>query len=475
MIRIKKYDDLHIQVITQDKAYVSDLKAHFTDYVDGYRHMPRFKAGGWNGKICVMASNNTLPYGLLFDVIKFHKTKYKHLELQADEDVKAFFDGTDIDPEYNLNMFPRPYQADSIEACLKYRSGIIVAATASGKSCIISYIIKALLDNQLAKKFLIIVPTINLVTQFHSDMVEYGIEIDLIGRVYSKLKEFDKTIVVSTWQTLIKNYDRLDAFECVLCDEVHSAKSLSIKTILSKMTNAGFRYGFTGTLPPTNLDIFNIKGYLGPVLKTFTATELADQGYISHCKVNFVNFIYDKKEKYDGEYNDVKDMIFNNHNRLKFIKNKVQEFDSNVLVLVGKIEKEGKVLQDYLQANIKDKEVVFIYGNTKPEDREFWRLELGKRNDIILIASYQIFQMGVNAPSLKYLLFASPFKSKIRILQSIGRTLRKHETKDNAEIWDIADQVTYLDDHAMRRRRFYVSEKFELNEITVDENLSVFQ
>lgn len=811
VVKITKLDELSIQIHTNDKAYIADLKAHFTDYVEGYRHMLKFKSGNWNGKICLVANNKSLPYGLLFDFIKFHKDQYKDIKLKVDDDVKDFFSGINIDPEYNLNIFPRPYQLECIESCLKYRSGIIVAATAchaagdeiimadgtikkiedikindfvigkdgnpkkvlnifkgvddlykikpknnrepitvtkthilhlsftpnkkrhgfenvsveeylkkdnwykhisklsyfegninfetkqiecelspyfiglyigdghahqcaisnidkecisaiydeakafkmsvhkngkyayimkgsknkrniifsefdklgitfgtkdkikcenrfipqiifnqdieyrknvlaglidsdgwlenqtyygysskskelcnnvellaisiglvcsksqkiinnctyysvhimgdiskipvrverkknikksktnayrssfdvtyigkdeffgiqvedslyltnngmithnSGKSLTITYIIKALMDENYIKKTLIIVPTINLVTQFHSDMIEYGIPENMIGRVYSKMKEFHKPIVVSTWQTLSKNIDKLSTFDCIICDEVHSAKALTIKTILSRCYNAKFRYGFTGTMPPNKLDIWNVKSYLGPILKTFGAAELADMGYISHCKVNYINIEYDNKEKYNGEYNDVKDLVFTNPGRLNYLTNLLRTLDGNVLVLVGKVEKEGQYLKDYLDKhNNSHKEIVFIWGDTKPEEREYWRLELGKRKNIVLIATYQLFQLGINAPSLKYILFASPFKSKIRTLQSIGRALRKHDSKDSAIIYDIVDNVLFLDDHGMRRRKYYLSERFEIEDSILHENALSF-
>ncbi len=472
-VRISKLDNLHIQINTKDRAYLSDVKSYFTDYVEGFRYMPRFRAGGWDGKVSMMEKGNTLPFGLLFDFLRFHKTHYKHLELNVDDNVKNFFTGVDIDPDYDLNIFPRPYQIECIDTCLKHRSGIIVAATASGKSCIISYIIKSLMDNQKIHKSLIIVPTVSLVTQFKNDMIEYGIDENLIGQVYSKIKEFDRKIVISTWQTLIKNYNRLKEFDCIMCDEVHGAKAFSVKTILSKCSNTNFRFGFTGTMPTEKIDIWNVKGYLGPVLKIFTSAELADLGFISHCKVNVINFEYNDKDKYTGDYNNIKNLVFTNPNRLKYISRTIKGIEGNILILVGKVEHEGQLLESYLkkQPNLKDREIVFIYGDTKAEDREFWRQELGNKTNIVLIATYQLFQMGINAPSLKYLMFASAFKSKIRILQSIGRTLRKHESKDHAEIYDISDQVQFLEDHAMKRRKFYISEKFEINDIDVHESI----
>lgn len=478
MIEIRKHDDLNIQIVTDNRSVILGIKDYFTDFVEGYRFMPKYKAGGrWDGKICLVGAGNILPYGLLFDTIKCIKTKFKEEELIVSNDVKELFMGDEtIEPEFDLNIIPRPYQLECIMACLKYKKGIVVAATASGKSCTIAYVIKTLMDNCLVTKTLIIVPTLSLVEQFYKDLGEYGMDINNVGRVYSKIKEFNKPIVISTWQTLVKNYDKLEDFDCVICDEVHSAKALSIKTILSKCENAAWRFGFTGTMPPDKLSNWNVRAYLGPVIKTFGAAELAEQGFIAPCKVDFTNIDYIDGEMIKGEYADVKAKVFNNPNRLRFLKDIVTKADSNILVLVGQVDKEGKVLQEYFEkkGGIPGKEIIFLYGDTKVEDRESWRAECENRKNIILIATYGILQVGVNIPSLKYILFASPFKSRIRVLQSIGRSLRLHDEKEFATIYDIADNVLFLGDHSVKRLRYYHTEKFTVNETFLDEKTLAF-
>jgi superfamily II DNA or RNA helicase len=171
------------------------------------------------------------------------------------------------------------------------------------------------------------------------------------------------------------------------------------------------------------------------------------------------------RERYKGEYNDIKDSVFRNDFRLNLIKNTIKNLDGNVLILISKIEKEGELLKNYLQNSDINKEVVFIWGDTKTDERDHWRLELEKRKDIALIASFPIFSMGVNIPSLKYILFASPVKSNIRVLQSVGRALRIHTDKTNgAKIFDIVDQVKYLNDHGRKRIKYYVKEGFDIIE-----------
>jgi superfamily II DNA or RNA helicase len=153
----------------------------------------------------------------------------------------------------------------------------------------------------------------------------------------------------------------------------------------------------------------------------------------------------------------------------------VQGLDATVLLLVGKVEKEGVVLKEYFDAhkargNI-DKEVVFLSGKTSTdEEREFWRQEAMERKDLIVIATYGIFQLGINIPPLKYLVLAAPFKSKIRVLQSIGRTLRKHTEKvSGAQIFDLVDITKYFEDHGLKRLRHYYSEKFDVKEYVLKE------
>ena len=165
-------------------------------------------------------------------------------------------------------------------------------------------------------------------------------------------------------------------------------------------------------------------------------------------------------------------MVFNQHYRLELIKRVIDIIgNNNVLILVGLVEKEGELLKDYLEKVLPDKTVVFLSGKDKVTVREEWREEFKNRNDIILIATYGIYQMGINIPPLKYLIFASPFKSEIRILQSIGRTLRKHASKiDGSYIIDIVDRAPYIYLHAKKRYSFYKKEKFKIEKVDIDIN-----
>jgi len=467
MITIRKLTNTRIQIDTTDYTYLRQLKDYFTDHVDGYFFMPKFQSGLWNGKISLFSpTTRSLPYGLLGDWMIFHKKNFRDVPYTLEDDVKKLFKGCNIPPVYDLTLFPYDYQQDCITMALKYARGILRVATAAGKSLIISYIIKTLIENDVTKSHLIIVPTIGLVEQFYGDMSEYGIDSNIIGRVYEKYKEFDKKIVISTWQTLSKNHDKLKRYECVIVDECHGAKAHEIATILKKCETATYRLGLTGTLPSSKLDLWNVKAYLGPILKEYSSGELAERGYISKCNIKVINIEY--STDYDGAYDEVKDMVFTNDFRLSVVYKLVHDSDHNILLLVGKVEKEGEFLKRYLEGC--EKEVIFLSGRNKVEDREYWRKECMNRDNIALIATYGIFQLGINIPNLKYIVLAAPFKSKIRVLQSIGRSLRIFANKaDGAVIYDIADDVKYLDDHSIKRLRHYDLEKFGVEESTIKE------
>jgi superfamily II DNA or RNA helicase len=456
-----------VQIETEDVDYLDLMREKFTRHVPGYQFTPKYKTGRWNGKICMIHEwRSTFPYGILLDYVRVHKRNFPRNKLIITPELKALFKGPKVDINYNLKLMPRPYQKDCIEAALNFSKGIIRSATASGKSLVIAYIILNLLENALAEKCIIIVPSKGLIAQFYQDLIDYGFVPDTLGMVFSKRKQWDRDIIISTWQSLSRNAKKLDQFDCIICDEVHGAKAHVMKNLLSNSTNARYRLGFTGTMHSHDLDNWNTKSYLGPVIREYSSGFLAEQGYVSKCVVNVLNVEY--KTEFEGDYHTIRDEVFRNDYRLKMIKHLAKELDHNVLLLVDKVEKEGDFLKDYL----KDigKEVVFLSGRDDIDVREKWRFECMKRDNICLIATYGIFQAGINIPNLKYIIFASPFKAKIRVLQSIGRALRKYANKEEgAQIYDIADQVKFFNKYGIIRIRHYDAEEFEVKESVIFE------
>jgi superfamily II DNA or RNA helicase len=461
---IKKKTNLTLSIHTEDYEYVEAMREHFTRMVPGFQYMPQYRSGFWNGRACMIEKfGRTFPYGILFDYVRTHKKEFPRNPLRIDDDVKEIFRNThDYKLHYNLKLKPRPYQDDCIRASLNHTKGIIRSATASGKSLVISYVIWNLFKNGLASNSIIIVPSTSLIKQFHDDMLEYGIPESMIGEVWAKKKQWNSQIVISTWQSLSRNKPRMKLFESVIVDEVHGAKAKQLKDILSRC-DANYRLGFTGTLHSDDLDNWNVKSYLGPVIREYSAGELAADGWISTCNVKFLNVEYEQ-DKWEGTYTEVKQQIFENPYRIELIRNLVRSTDHNILLLVGKVELEGDFLKEKLEGC--GKEVIFLSGRDSVDVREKWRKACMKRKDIALIATYGIFQQGINIPNLKYIVLAAPFKSKIRVLQSIGRGLRKHADKENgAIIFDIHDHTRYLSEYGNIRLRYYDSEKFAVEEL----------
>ena len=465
--RLSLYKNIRIKILSNSSKYMKEMRKAFTYKVQGYYWMPKYRAGVWNGESPLITPAGTFPYGILPEFLREHKKNHPDVELKIDDDVKNLFKGDDLDIKFDLSLFPHPYQKEAVEYCLKFTKGIIRSATASGKSLVISYIVKALLDNRektKVRRALIIVPSKQLVEQFYTDMQEYGIKGEYIGRIYDKIKDkpvqWAKTIVITTWQSLKNNTKRLADYDCIIGDECHQVKAHELKKIFSK-SPAKYRLGFTGTMPDDELEILQTKSFLGPVLRDYPSGLLGEQGYIAKCNVNFINIDYHGIEA--EYYPDVKKETFENNFRMKLIKDIVNHLNDNVLLLVG-YRREGRQLLNYL-ANYTKRDTVFLSGKDDVDFREKWRKKMMSKKNIALIATYGIFQQGINIPNLKYLILAAPFKSKIRVLQSIGRILRAHEEKtEGSFVFDLVDNVKYLRKHGNERFQFYEREGFNIKE-----------
>jgi superfamily II DNA or RNA helicase len=470
-------DNLHVQINTSNRDYITGVDEHLTDFVKNYRFMPKYRKGGWNGKISLFSRpTRSFPYGLLFEVIKYTKREWSDLDIVISKDVKELYKGIDInDMVYDLSLYPYDYQKECIDTLLKASKGICVVATAGGKSLIITYLIYGIKQFNRDSKALIVVPTKQLVQQFKDDIIGYYDGIINVGIVDSDHKQFNRDIVVSTWQSLRNQPDELEHFDTVIVDEVHTAQADVLSSILENCINAKFRFGVTGTLPTNRLDKLNVLSYLGPVFKTFTGKDLADLGYVSKCVIKQVYINY--SEKYSGKYNDIKDLIFHNQFRIGFIKYVISNRNNSILILVDKIEKEGEPLYEILSESFPDRKVVFLSGKDKSNIRDEWRKKMHTDDDIVCIATYPIFQQGVNIPSLRTIILSSSTKSFIRVIQSLGRILRKHVSKDlgGAELFDICDNVRYLKDHAGKRERHFVKEKHNIEVIELNEKDGIYQ
>ena len=461
-----------IVIDSMDFRYLNAVTSHFTYYVPNYRFMPAYQNGSWSGQSSLFKKGTRkLPYGLLSDLVRYTISNWKEdYKLVLSDDIKNLFLPPERSVNYDLIYYPYWYQEQVIEIALKFGRGIFRCPTASGKSLMITYIVKTLLP--FLRQQLIIVPNLGLIKQFYDDMIEYGISENLIGKVNKDFKQFDKPLVVSTWQTLKNNEHELDRYDNVIVDEVHGAKGSVLYDLMKKSTSQ-YTFGFTGTIPDHPLDEQKVKAYIGPVLKEFTNQEIADGGFIAKGNINVVDIHY--HQDFSKDYNVMVEETFNHPFRLNVIRSIISNAHGSILLLVGKVEKEGDVLKRILEDHLEGKTIEFLSGRDNAEIRSEWQKRVHNRKDIVLIATYGIFQAGINIKSLKHLILVSSFKSNIRVLQSVGRTLRMYKNKedDGAFVWDLIDQTKIIRRHGNLRMNFYEREGFNINQFVVTEGRTI--
>jgi len=457
----------------------AELSEYFTFWVPGYKFMPAFRNKLWNGKIRLFnTQNHTLYAGLIDYVKKFAVEKeYEYeiadnLELETEFSVK---EASDFIATLNIPFEVRDYQLNSFIRCVRKNRALLVSPTASGKSLIIY-----LLTRYYNAKTLIIVPTISLVAQLSKDMQDYGYDSDKY--IYQIMAGIDKSpnkqIVISTWQSIYKlNAKWFDQFDVVIGDEAHQFKAKSLTTLLSKMTRCKYRFGLTGTLDGTQTHKLVLEGLFGKQFSVTTTKELIDSGKLAAFKIKALILKHteqNSKNAKNYKYQDEIDYLVTNYERNRFIRNLAASLKGNTLVLFQLVEKHGKVLYDMFNSTIKDKYVSFVHGGVDVEEREYIRQLTENQNNAIIIASYGTFSTGINIRNLHNIVFASPSKSKIRTLQSIGRGLRLGENKETATLYDIADDMSYKAKknftlmHFTERMKIYGEEKFDYKIYTIE-------
>ena len=219
MIKIALHDTLNIKIHSDDYKILNSLKKELSLYAKDYQFSPLYKLNRWDGKISLMKADNTIPYGLVNEVLRFFIKYYPNEKLTVEDEVKDLFHGTDLEPTFNLLFDPYYYQEKIVRTALKTSCGFFRVSVASGKSYCIANISKNLLDMGLINKQLIVVPTLSLIKQFYNDLIEYGIDESWLGVVNKDKKEFDNKIVISTWQSLKVRKEEYQQFQSIIVDE----------------------------------------------------------------------------------------------------------------------------------------------------------------------------------------------------------------------------------------------------------------
>ena len=486
-IRVWKLDHSNLQ-IECESGTAQELNEYFSFFVPGYKFMPAFRNRMWDGKIRIFTlRDKTLPAGLFYHLSEFCDKRGYILKSETSDfgapDERIHITRSSLDNFVNsLNTpFPlRDYQYQCVGEAITRKRAILLSPTGSGKSFIIYTLIRWYLENY-NDKVLIIVPTTSLVEQMNSDFWEYGFDVDNeVHKIYSgKDKDTDKRVIVSTWQSIYKLPKVwFEQFGAVFGDECHGFKSKSLMNIMNKASNAEFRFGTTGTLDGSQTHELVLQGLFGKVYRVTTTKQLQDNDTLAKLEIKRLVLEYDNQVRKDfgkRTYQDEIDFIVNHEKRNKFIKNLALDLKGNTLILYNYVEKHGKPLFNLIRNDAdENRKVFFVSGDVATSDREAIRGIVEKQENSITVASLGTFSTGINIRNLHNIVFASPSKSQIRVLQSIGRGLRKSDNDKPTVLYDISDDISWKNRknysliHSWERLKIYQNEQFDYKTIKVD-------
>ena len=487
MVTIEKLDEVYVRVFS-DPSIEQELCDFFTYEYPGARFTPQYRARLWDGKVRLYDQvRKTLYLGLAGYVEEFcHRNNYpitNNIPVRKTEigynSVETYVRALDLPEKIEI----RDYQIEAITTALDKERTLLLSPTASGKSFIIYSILRWHLMAQ--RKCIIIVPTTSLVEQLYSDFEDYssvnGWSVkDNCQKLYSGFtKDFTKNVLITTWQSVyLQPKSWFKQFNVIFGDEAHQFKAKSLTTVMERMDNIRYRIGTTGTLDNKKVHRLVLEGMFGPVHRVTTTKALMDNQKLAKLNITCIVLKYKeetRKTRKNNTYQEEMDWIVSCPERNKFIRNLAIKSTGKTLVLFQYVEKHGKVLYDLIQQKAHDtRKVFFVYGGTETSDREAIRHITEGESDAIIIASYGTFSTGINIPSIENVIFASPSKSKIRNLQSIGRGLRLKNGKSECNLYDLADDLHWKSwknhtlNHAAERYKTYAEEQFDIKLVEVE-------
>ena len=472
---ISKKNEVYVRVDTEPNI-ARELSDFFTFEVPGARFMPTYRKRIWDGKIRLYnMMNGEIYLGLIPYIQEFAKRNDIDIEYKGDVNAtqSSFTHGVckgfigNVKPKSNGKSIQlRDYQTDAVVHAIRNNRSLLLSPTASGKSLII-YLLSRWYESD---RILILVPTTSLVEQMYTDFLDYGYLESKMQKIYQGYtKDISSEVTISTWQSLYKMPRKFfEQFGCILGDEVHLFKAKSLTNIMNKMHMTKYRHGFTGTLDGTQTHRLILEGLFGSVNKVTSTKELMEKKTLAKLKIKCIVLQYpdaDCKFMKDQNYQDEVDLIVRDERRNKFILNLTTHLKGNTLVLFQFVEKHGAVL--YGMMKDLDRKVFYVHGGTDTQTREEIREITENEKNAIIVASYGTFSTGINIRNLHNVVFSSPSKSRIRVLQSIGRGLRTTNDKTGATLIDIADDFTWKSKqnftlrHFMERINIYNEEEFD--------------
>ena len=459
-----------------------ELRDHFTFQVEGAKFMPQYRNRNWNGEIHLFDLRSKRIYvGLLDRIISFcnrHDYTYKFVDNEYygtpyEENQGISYEGVKDYMNSICSISPRKYQVEGVCDALKHNRKLLISPTASGKSLMIYSLVRYYIEQQ--QKILLVVPTTSLVEQMYKDFRDYGWDSEsYCHRIYSgKEKSNELPVTITTWQSVYKLEKQFfEDYNVIIGDEAHLFKSKSLISIMTKLHHAKYRFGFTGTLDGTQTHKWVLEGLFGPSYKVTKTEELMRQGHLSQLDIQCL-ILKHPPQKFET-YQDEIEYLISHEQRNRFITNLALDLKGNSLILYSRVETHGAILYEQINTNKRgDRKVFFIHGGVDAEERELVREITEQERNAIIVASYGTFSTGINIKNLHNIIFASPSKSRIRNLQSIGRVLRKSSNKIKAILYDIADDCSqrsrknYTLNHLIERIKIYNEENFNYEIITI--------
>ena len=481
-IRVRKLNHAILKVEC-DRSIGAELREFFSFYVPGYKFMPAYRNRLWDGKIRLFnQTTGEISAGLFPQIISFAESREYKIDIE-DTEYGNPNEGNQINVDFMMKFIEalklpfkiRDYQFDAVCTGIQRKSAILLSPTGSGKSLIIYVMMRWLLSalDKSKKDILIVVPTTSLVEQMYNDFKSYGYDVDRhCHKIYSgKDKNTFKRVIISTWQSIYKfPKEWFERFGTVFGDECHGFKSKSLTSIMNKCTEAEYRFGTTGTLDGALTHELVLQGLFGKIYRVTSTRALQDNDTLAKLSIRRIILEHDEKTRKEfgkQKYQDEIQYVVAHKKRNTFITNLSLDLQGNTLVLYNYVDKHGKPLYDMIKNKVNEsRKIFFVSGNTPATDREAIRAIVEKQKDSITVASLGTFSTGINIRNLHNIVFASPSKSQIRVLQSIGRGLRKTDDGRDTTLYDIIDDISWKSRknygilHADERLRIYGREKF---------------
>ena len=483
---VSEVDSVNVRVQC-DRSIAHELSDYFTFKVPGYKFMPAYRSRLWNGEIKLYnIHTQTIYAGLVEYIEKFARDRQYTITVPARNEFKT----TPADVQRFIEEFlnvtvngkkvsPHEHQVNAVHHAMERERCLLLSPTGSGKSLIIYSLVRYYLSKiPKDKKVLIVVPTVSLVEQMYSDFADYSSEngwsVDdnchkILG---GQEKNTGKRVIISTWQSIYKQTEKyFEQFGAVVGDEAHLFKSKSLTAIMGKLKRCPFRVGTTGTLDGTNTHKLVLEGLFGRAYEVTKTKELMEKKILCDLKIDCILLSYpdiDRESVRRAKYQDEIRWIVGSSRRNKFIADLANRLKGNSLILFQLVEDHGKALNSLVRSCVSaERKVFFVYGGTEASEREEIRKIVETESDAIIIASYGTFSTGISIRRLDNIIFASPSKSRIRVLQSIGRQLRVAADKKTARLYDIGDDLSWKSwkNHTLRhmneRMKLYEAEGFE--------------